>query len=80
MSKLLRRASIAVTSDVYGHLIATIASDAVKGAAKPHGPHRAQTRGVSTGNKDDVRTTVDEVPAPDLNGMQLAVIATATSG
>lgn len=29
-------------------------------------------------NLDDVRTAVDEVPAPDRNGLQLAVIATAT--
>ena len=32
-SKLLRHASIAITADVYGHLIGTIAQGAVDGAA-----------------------------------------------
>lgn len=37
-----------------------------------------QPRPCRTLKLDDVRTATDEVPAPDLNGMQLAVIATAT--
>lgn len=37
-----------------------------------------QPRPCRTVKLDDVRASVDEVPAPDRNGMQLAVIATAT--
>jgi integrase len=33
VSKLLGHASIAITADVYGHLVGTVASDAVNGAA-----------------------------------------------
>ena len=33
ISKLLGHASVAITADVYGHLIGTVASDAVNGAA-----------------------------------------------
>jgi site-specific recombinase XerD len=33
VSKLLGHASISITADVYGHLIGTVASDAVNGAA-----------------------------------------------
>jgi hypothetical protein len=33
VSKLLRHASIAITADVYGHLVGTIAQKAVNGAA-----------------------------------------------
>jgi hypothetical protein len=33
LSKLLGHASISITADVYGHLVGTVASDAVNGAA-----------------------------------------------
>jgi integrase len=33
VSKLLGHASISITADVYGHLVGTVASDAVNGAA-----------------------------------------------
>ena len=33
ISKLLGHASVAITADMYGHLIGTVASDAVNGAA-----------------------------------------------
>jgi integrase len=33
VSKRLRHASIAITSNVYGHLVGTVGSDAVNGAA-----------------------------------------------
>ena len=33
VSKLLGHAAISITADVYGHLIGTVASDAVNGAA-----------------------------------------------
>jgi site-specific recombinase XerD len=33
VSKLLGHASISITADVYGHLVGTVASDAVTGAA-----------------------------------------------
>ena len=48
ISKLLGHASVAITADVYGHLIATVASDAVNGAANliAHTTHTQQ--GVST--------------------------------
>lgn len=37
-----------------------------------------QPRPCRTVKLDDIRTTVDDVPAPDRNGLKLAVIATAT--
>ena len=48
VSKLLGHASISITADVYGHLIGTVASDAVNGAANliAHTTHTQQ--GVST--------------------------------
>jgi integrase len=33
VSKLLGHASISITADVYGHMVGTVASDAVNGAA-----------------------------------------------
>ena len=56
VSKLLGHASIAITADVYGHLIGTVASDAVNGAANlirrtpEQGPSTMLTQpGVSVG-------------------------------
>ena len=48
VSKLLGHASISITADVYGHLIGTVASDAVNGAANliAHTTHTPE--GVST--------------------------------
>ena len=48
VSKLLGHASISITADVYGHLIGTVASDAVNGAANliartPHTPEGVST-------------------------------------
>jgi integrase len=49
VSKLLGHASIAITADVYGHLVGTVASDAVNGAANliAHTMHTPE--GVSAG-------------------------------
>ena len=49
ISKLLGHASVAITADVYGHLIGTVASDAVNGAANliAHTVHSPE--GVSAG-------------------------------
>jgi site-specific recombinase XerD len=44
VSKLMGHASIAITSDVYGHLVGTIAQQAVDGAANLIG-HTVQTHG-----------------------------------
>jgi hypothetical protein len=41
VSKLLGHLNIAVTSDVYGHLLGTIAQKAVDGAAQPDCTHSA---------------------------------------
>jgi hypothetical protein len=43
VSKVLGQASIAITADVYGHLVGTIAQKAVDGAANLIA-HSAQTR------------------------------------
>jgi hypothetical protein len=44
VSKLLRHASIAITADVYGHLVGTIAQKAVDGVANliAHAMHTQQ--------------------------------------
>jgi hypothetical protein len=49
VSKLLGHASISITADVYGHLVGTVASDAVNGAANliAHTVHTPE--GVSAG-------------------------------
>jgi integrase len=49
VSKLLGHASISITADVYGHLVGTVASDAVNGAANliAHTMHTPE--GVSAG-------------------------------
>jgi site-specific recombinase XerD len=48
VSKLLGHKSITITADIYGHLIGTVASDAVNGAANliAHTTHTPE--GVST--------------------------------
>jgi site-specific recombinase XerD len=47
VSKLLGHASIAITADVYGHLVGTIAEKAVDGAANLICTHSAHMRGWS---------------------------------
>lgn len=49
VSKLLGHASISITADVYGHLIGTVASDAVNGAASLIASKVAHTTHTQTG-------------------------------
>ena len=44
VSKLLGHKSITITADIYGHLIGTVASDAVNGAANLIAKQRTHLR------------------------------------